>query len=56
MFFRGGNALGDRSVFDYYFDGGVTFNGLIPGRPTDLFGVATAYGHIGSGLQGFSDG
>jgi porin len=52
LFFRGGNALGDRSVFDYYLDGGVTFNGLIPGRPADLFGVATAYGHIGSGLQG----
>ena len=54
LFFRGANALGDRSVFDYYFDGGVTFNGLIPGRPNDLFGVATAYGHIGSGLQGFA--
>ncbi len=54
LFLRGGNALGDRSIFDYYLDGGVTFNGLIPGRPSDLFGVATAYGHIGSGRQGFS--
>ena len=54
LFFRGGNALGDRSVFNYYCDGGITFNGLIPGRPNDLFGVATAYGHIGSGLQGFT--
>jgi porin len=53
LFFRGGNALGDRSVFDYYCDGGITFNGLIPCRPNDLFGVATAYGHIGSGLHGF---
>jgi porin len=55
LFFRGGNALGDRSIFDYYLDGGVTFNGLIPGRPSDLFGAATAYGHIGSGLQGFTE-
>jgi porin len=54
LFFRGGNAQGDRSIFDYYLDGGVTFNGLIPGRGSDLFGVATAYGHIGSGLQGFT--
>ena len=54
LFFRGGNALGDRSIFDYYLDGGATFNGLIPGRPSDLFGVATAYGHIGSGRQGFT--
>jgi porin len=54
LFFRAGNALGDRSVFDYYLDGGITFNGLIPGRPGDLFGVATAYGHIGSGLQGYA--
>jgi porin len=55
LFFRCGNAQGDRSVFDYYFDGGVTFNDMIPGRPSDLFGVATAYGHIGSGLEGFTE-
>ena len=55
LFFRAGNALGDRSIFDYYFDGGVTFTGLIPDRPSDIFGVATAYGHIGSGLQGYTE-
>jgi porin len=53
LFFRGGNALGDRSVFNYYCDGGMTLNGLIPGRSNDLLGVATAYGNIGSGLRGF---
>ena len=53
LFFRGGNALGDRSIFNYYFDGGIIFNGLIPSRPSDLFGVATAYANIGSGPQGF---
>jgi porin len=52
VFLRGGNAEGDRSTFDYYFDGGVVFNGLVPGRPSDTFGLAGAYGHIGSGLAG----
>jgi porin len=55
LFFRAGNALGDRSIFNYYFDGGITFNGLVPGRPSDIFGIATAYGHIGSGVQGFTE-
>jgi len=54
LFFRAGNALSDRSVFDYYCDGGITLNGLIPDRASDLFGVATAYGHIGSALQGYT--
>ena len=52
VFLRGGNAEGDRSTFDYYFDGGMVFNGLVPGRPSDLIGLAAAYGHIGSGLAG----
>jgi len=52
FFVRGGNAEGDRSTFDYYFDGGVTFDGMIPGRPSDLIGLATAYGHIGRALAG----
>jgi porin len=55
LFFRGGNALGDRSVFNYYCDGGITLNGLLPGRPNDLFGIATAYGNIGSGLRGLAE-
>ncbi len=55
LFFRGGNALGDRSVFSCYCDGGVTCSGLVPGRPNDLFGVATAYGKIGSGLSSFGE-
>ncbi len=48
LFTRGGSAEGNRSIFNYYIDGGITFNGVIPGRPSDLFGVATAYGSIGS--------
>jgi porin len=52
LFCRCGTALGGRSTFDYYGDGGAVFCGLIPCRPNDLFGVATAYGHIGGGAQG----
>jgi porin len=52
LFFRGGSAEPDRSLFDYYFDSGVVFNGLVPGRPSDTFGLATAYGHISSGERG----
>jgi porin len=55
VFFRGGTGLGDRSEFNFYCDGGFNFNGLIPARPQDVIGVATAYGHIGSGLQGFTE-
>lgn len=52
LFFRAGNALADRSIFDFNCNGGVVFNGLIPGRPCDAFGVATAYGHMASGVRG----
>jgi porin len=52
LFFRAGNAQSDQSVFNYYLDGGITFNGVIPGRPDDSFGIATAYGHISSGIRG----
>jgi porin len=52
LFFRGGSAEPDRSLFDYYFDTGVVFNGLVPGRPSDTFGLASAYGHISSVEKG----
>jgi porin len=51
VFFRGGSAEPDRSRFDYYFDSGVVFNGLVPDRPSDTFGLAAAYGHICSGAR-----
>jgi len=55
LFFRGGTALGDRSLFDYYCDGGMTFNGLIPGRANDFFGLATAYANISPGARGIAE-
>ncbi len=52
LFARGGSAEGDRSLFNYYVDGGITFNGVIPGRPSDLIGIATAYGSVGPAAAG----
>jgi len=36
----------DRSLIDFYVDAGVSFNGIVPGRPDDSFGFAGAYAHI----------
>ena len=36
----------DRNLIDLYVDGGIGVSGLVPGRPTDRFGVAAAYMHI----------
>ena len=36
----------DRNLIDAYFDGGIAYNGLIPGRPHDTAGLDFAYGHI----------
>ena len=52
LFARGGTAEGNRSLFNYYVDGGVTFDGMIPGRPSDLVGIATAFGSIGPAAAG----
>jgi len=56
LFLRAGNARADRSVFDYYADGGATFAGFVRGRPNDLFGIAAGYGDIAYGLLGFVEG
>ena len=32
----------DRNLIDLYIDGGIGVSGLVPGRPTDRFGVAVA--------------
>ena len=34
-------------------DGGFTFTGLIPGRPTDLIGFGAAYDHISNSARAF---
>jgi porin len=36
----------DRNLIDFYFDGGLIFSGLVPGRPDDKFGVSFLYANI----------
>jgi porin len=45
-FLRVGGSPSNRNLVDLYVDGGLTFTGLIPWRPTDLIGVGAAYDRI----------
>ena len=46
IFLRATYDPADRNLIDGYIDGGVAYNGLIPGRPHDTAGLDFAYGHI----------
>lgn len=46
FFARATAAPNDRNLVNFYADAGVSFNGLIPGRPDDLFGVAVGYARV----------
>jgi porin len=39
----------DRNELSFYVDGGLTYQGLIPGRVNDTLGVAVAYGKLSRG-------
>ena len=52
-FLRAGASPSDRNIISYYVDGGLTYTGLIPGRPSDLIGVGAAYDRIGSSARAF---
>ena len=43
----------DRNLIDFYADGGVTFTGMIPGRPDDAFAVGFAYTNISDRVSAF---
>jgi porin len=43
MFLRFAGAPDDRNLVDVYFDGGLTFTGMIPGRPNDALAIGYAY-------------
>lgn len=53
LFGRVSASPGDRNLSDFYADGGVIFNGLIPARPDDAFGVSFLYTHISPSVRGF---
>jgi len=52
-FLRVGGSPSDRNLIDFYADGGLTFTGAIPGRPTDLIGIGAAYSRISDTARGF---
>ncbi len=50
IFGRFSGSPGDRSPMDFYFDTGILFTGLVPGRKKDSFGAAFGFGQISSDL------
>ncbi len=55
-FVRIGFAPPDRNELTFYVDGGLTCQRLLPGRPSDIAGVAVAYGKLSRGaLRALSD-
>lgn len=48
-FVRIGFQPADRNEISFYVDGGLTYQGLIPGRENDTLGLAVAYGSLSGG-------
>jgi porin len=46
LFGRAAYSPPDRSLNDFYLDGGLIFAGLISGRPADAFGGSFLYSHM----------
>jgi porin len=53
LFARFIGAPEDRNLIDFYFDGGITFSGMIPGRPADAFAIGFAYTSISDDVSAF---
>jgi porin len=53
IFARFIGAPEDRNLIDFYFDGGLTFTGMIKGRPNDAFAVGFAYTNISNQVSAF---
>jgi porin len=50
-FVRAGGAPNDRNLVNFYGDGGLVYKGLLPGRPDDTIGIATAYARLGENAR-----
>ena len=50
-FLRIGAAPDERSTVPFYFDGGINFKGLLPGRDDDLAGLAFSYTKLSTNLR-----
>ena len=46
FFVRSGGAPSNTNFVDYYAEGGFNFTGFIPGRDTDVGGIAVARSHV----------
>ena len=44
----------DRNLVDFYFDLGLTFSGMVPGRPDDGFAIGYAYTGISDEVRAFN--
>jgi porin len=53
IFARFVGAPEDRNLIDFYFDGGFTFSGMIPGRPDDAIAIGFAYTGISDKVSAF---
>ena len=53
VFARGFAAPSDRNLIDVYVDGGIAYEGLIPGRPEDTVGIGAAYARISPDVARF---
>jgi porin len=51
VFTRASWSPPDRNLVDKYLDGGIVFNGLVPGRPDDMFGAAFIYAHFSNSVR-----
>jgi porin len=50
VFSRVGFSAPDRNQLELYWDGGITFSGMVPGRPDDKFGATFLYSQISRDL------
>jgi porin len=53
LFGRIVGAPANQNLVDFYADGGITFNGIIPNRADDALGIGVAYTGISSEAHGF---
>lgn len=53
VFARIAGSPGDRNLISFYADAGLTYKGLIPGRPDDTAGVSVSYARISDPARGF---
>lgn len=52
VFARVSSSPGDRNLIDLYFDAGIAYKGLIPGRSDDTVGVGFALSSLSSSARG----